>query len=156
MPRVTPETRECFMENCRALVFCGGMCRAHYMRWWRHGNPEINNKRGPKVSTRPLFDLIEEQVEIDPNSGCWLWPNSVAGLGYGVISRRKVQYYVHRVTWEHFNGSVPEGMYICHHCDTPPCTNPAHLFLGTPMENTHDMMRKGRWRRGDLYVAWVS
>jgi hypothetical protein len=35
-------------------------------------------------------------------------------------------------------------MIICHHCDTPPCVRPDHLFLGTPNDNVQDCIAKNR------------
>lgn len=42
------------------------------------------------------------------------------------------------------NGPIPDGMLACHHCDNPPCVNPAHLFLGNNAQNLCDMAAKGR------------
>jgi DNA-binding NarL/FixJ family response regulator len=35
-------------------------------------------------------------------------------------------------------------MYVCHHCDNPPCVNSDHLFAGTAKQNMQDCKAKGR------------
>ena len=37
-------------------------------------------------------------------------------------------------------------MFVMHKCDNPDCCNPEHLIIGTPKENTQDMIAKGRRR----------
>jgi endogenous inhibitor of DNA gyrase (YacG/DUF329 family) len=83
---------------------------------------------------------------------CWLWTGHRDRRGYGQLTTKSLLSHVRktetasRIAWEIHNGSIPDGMFVCHHCDNPPCVRPDHLFLGTAADNVQDMLKKGRHR----------
>ncbi len=88
---------------------------------------------------------FEDRYVVEPNTGCWLWTRAMYHHGYGSCSRGACgEGYAHRWSWTIHNGPIPNGMQVLHKCDVKHCVNPAHLFLGTQLDNIRDMDRKGR------------
>lgn len=95
-----------------------------------------------------IADRLHAGLRAEPG-GCIAWTKAKYAFGYGRINKGARGAGVastHRVSWELANGPVPDGMYVLHRCDNPPCCNPEHLFLGTLSDNTQDMLSKGRAR----------
>jgi hypothetical protein len=89
----------------------------------------------------------------DPKA-CWEWQGYRDQLGYGQFSIRLRpgrwrRIGTHRLAWELTYGRILPRIFVCHHCDNPPCVRPDHLFLGTPGDNYVDMQRKNRSPRHD-------
>jgi len=78
----------------------------------------------------------------------WMWTGATDKDGYGVFTLRYKYIRAHRASWLFFKGPIPEGKHVLHKCDIPGCVRPDDLFLGTNLDNSQDMMRKGRHRSG--------
>jgi len=87
-------------------------------------------------------------------AGCMNWTAGRSTKGYGRFRIDGRYRIASRVAWELARGPVPKGLCVCHHCDNPPCVNPAHLFLATSAENTADKVAKGRQMKGES-VPWA-
>lgn len=77
---------------------------------------------------------------------CWEWTAAKDGHGYGVQRIGGKNILAPRVSWMIHFGPIPDGLCVLHRCDNPLCVNPAHLFLGTKLDNMRDMIGKGRAR----------
>lgn len=102
----------------------------------------------------PKYDPTTNYIP-EPNTGCYLFLGHCGSHGYGRVQsgkgpNRKSE-MLHRVVWKKAGREIPDGMLICHKCDTPSCINLDHLFLGTEKDNRDDMYRKGRQAKGERH-----
>lgn len=86
--------------------------------------------------------------KIDRSGGpdaCWPWTGGrIKGYGQTTIhGRRRV--YAHRLAlMDALGRELLPGYMALHHCDNPPCCNPAHLYEGTAKDNSFDAHTRGR------------
>jgi DNA-binding XRE family transcriptional regulator len=84
---------------------------------------------------------------VDKSQDCWLWMGATAH-GYGSFTSDGKTWRAHRLSYLWAYGELPNDLDVLHSCDTPPCVNPDHLFLGTQADNMADMATKGRSIKG--------
>jgi hypothetical protein len=109
---------------CKVRTFCTSACAEKY----RYALP------------RAFWEKVNKSGE------CWLWNGSTNHGGYGQTYMKYRPVSAHRLAWTLEYGPIPDGAWVLHRCDTRNCVRPEHLFLGTPKDNTQDMLAKGRHR----------
>lgn len=80
---------------------------------------------------------------------CWIWTGSKSH-GYGLFFIFKKPRFAHRVSMM-IAGSLDDGLFALHSCNTPACVNPDHLRSGTQFDNMRDMYESGRAALGDKH-----
>lgn len=105
------------------------------------------------MATRLLEARFWDKVDRREAGECWPWVGAKSSSGYGVILLNGKTLGAHRVSYAlHHPGEIdllvsPQGtgrVYVLHACDNRPCVNPAHLRLGSPLDNVWDMESRGR------------
>jgi HNH endonuclease len=121
---------------------------------WIKGQPQralTGHRVTPARRTDPIARFWSH---VNKTETCWLWTAGTRGHGYGLFRAvpGETMKMAHRFSWELANGPIPEGVGVLHNCpdgDNPLCVNPAHLFLGTQIDNMRDCSEKGRMPRGE-------
>lgn len=122
-------------------IFCSNKCRGHtgFKPGYRYRISDFNEPE----KLQKLKDAYEKHVI--RKEGCWDWKGPQRSFGYGALSTDRYGCQdAHRASWIIHKGEIEAGLCVCHKCDNPVCSNPDHLFLGTPIENNQDKIDKGR------------
>lgn len=122
-------TRKCCIDGCENPFHGRGMCRGHYMEWWRGYRelPDYTPPRKPTKRERFLAKVDKTTSEY----GCWFWTANTYNNGYSQFQHEPG----HRYSYREFKGEIPDGYEIDHLCMTRICVNPDHLEAVTPTEN---------------------
>ena len=101
---------------------------------------------------------FESRFEKKGPDECWPWLGCLRDKNRkdtrGVIEIKGKHMIASRASYLFYKGEIPEGMFVCHSCDCELCVNPAHLWLGTPKQNSEDREKKGRGLKGRHLPEW--
>lgn len=126
----------------------------------KRNNPKFGHVKGQPVRFIPghhrrgaypsLEERFRSRVDVRGVDDCWEWSAGRVSAGYGAVWDNSIgrHRHAHRLAWEIVNGPIPDGQWVLHRCDNPPCCNPSHLFLGTQADNDADRTAKGRGIHG--------
>lgn len=137
----------CSILNCPLPAKSKGLCKRHYQQKWRTGSPEI-------VRPNPHGTLAERfwrHVAKGAPGECWLWTGFRDKDDYGKCRDGEANRGAHIVSWEIHFGPVPEGVFVLHNCNHPPCVNPSHLKLGDHQENMDDRLAAGNYPTNEAH-----
>jgi hypothetical protein len=109
-----------------------------------HGDPMKTTRL---VGGDPLVRFMSKVEEMP--SGCHEWQAGRFRSGYGHFRVGDKSHSASRWLFEHLNGPIPIDIQVRHKCDNPPCVNIDHLELGTRLDNSRDMVERGRSLRGE-------
>lgn len=112
------------------------------------GYPSQLKRRYCRLSCRDTRQTLPQALAILRATGITTESGCLVGKGrsswYTRITVDGEEQYAHRLIWADAHGPIPDGMFVLHHCDNPPCYLDEHLFLGTHTDNMRDMLQKGR------------
>lgn len=139
---------KCTVDGCENNILARCLCNKHYIRL------RLTGTTGPGRRPRlPLEERFWRWVDKRGVNDCWEWTGNLKPGGYGSIGAGGVggkTLLAHRVSYEMHKGKIPIGYVVMHSCDNKKCVNPQHLSVGTPKDNTWDMVVKGRHNGGRL------
>lgn len=142
--------KSCTIPGCPDKHLANGLCRKHYSRQRRSGDPLV--LKGRKSADQRFWEKVDKNgpvIKARPDLGpCWIWAKSTRDNGYGQFNFYGRMLGAHRVAYLFTHGSVPDDLQLDHLCHTHDpdcaggvtcehrrCVNPDHLEPVSQKEN---------------------
>lgn len=136
----------CSIENCEKMQVGRGLCRMHYSRLLRHGDPlVVKVERSHRGEPQCFYESVVLGYE---GAECLIWPFGRFSNGYGKMGGRIVS----RLVCEDEYGAPPTAEHeAAHSCGKGHlgCVTKKHLRWATPKENNSDKELHGTSQRGE-------
>ena len=123
----------------------------------KDGNISLRYGKG-QGRARPWRERLTEYTDkvtpYGPKGKCWRWTACLDNYGYGPLYVEGQLRKSHQAAYFDKHGVWPDWSkkeVIRHSCHTRDCVNPAHLSLGTPGQNSSDMVAAGHSLRGSKH-----
>lgn len=102
-----------------------------------------------RTAEEVIDDLLNNAINVGDCWECHLAPSRDRYKERHYVNVDGIKWRVTRLVWTVLIGPIPADMWILHECDNGKCISIDHLFLGTPQDNTQDMVAKNRHSNGD-------
>jgi HNH endonuclease len=104
----------------------------------------------PTAELEAIRERFWSKVDVSGGGGaCWPWTAAInherGGYGQfklGLPEKKTIR--CNRMAWILARGDIEDGLHVLHSCDNPRCCNPAHLFVGSNLDNIKDRVAKHR------------
>jgi hypothetical protein len=145
-------SRVCSIPECGKPHRARGYCIAHYYRALRDSRREAlpdddHDVIHPRVCRAEFLVALANNLSDE----CILWPYKRLVSGYGQVHYEGKPQRAHRVSYKMHVGPLRNTDIVRHSCDTPACVNPRHLLSGSYLDNTKDMISRGRHTHGSAH-----
>ncbi|TPJ76889.1 Lrp/AsnC family transcriptional regulator [Mesorhizobium sp. B2-6-3] len=136
-------SRLCSILGCGKRHLARGWCRAHYLRWFRHGDPLAGGTFYGEAQEYYRTVVLAHNADV-----CLFWPYGTNAYGYPMMGGK----YVNRLVCEEEHGPPPsENLDAAHSCGkgAQGCVARRHVSWKTRSGNHADKVLHGTDSRGE-------
>lgn len=138
------DARICKIDGCEKKVNSRGWCKAHYVRFLRHGDPEGGQHRLEGVA------WLEKHID-HSGDDCLVWPFGTDQRGYGKVTHPFSRRANRVMCFLRYGEPPTDRPDAAHSCGNSICVNPNHLRWASVSENMLDRVGHGTHNRGEAH-----